>query len=136
MLTNFLPSRLRAIISSMNESPSSNPPTTPLVTNDSVLETERDTGQLDASDSSRKVSAETSETNFLHTIDSPPVSEVYLDPLSPRSLMLKNIGKFDHLFEKGYDSDQEEGPWCGMEEEEGPQDFDEDELLENVAELH
>ena len=31
-------------------------------------------------------------------------------------------------FECGYDSDGEAGPWCSMEEEEGIQDYDEDEV--------
>ena len=49
----------------------------------------------------------------------------------PRAKSLKSLSSLENKFELGYDSDCEHGPWCNMEEEEGPQMFNEEVATKN-----
>ena len=56
----------------------------------------------------------------------PDIVAVTLDPASPRATNIRDSPNKERMYEFGYDSDGEAGPWTDMVKEEGPQMFDED----------
>ena len=58
-----------------------------------------------------------------------PVKSVEVN-ISPHLRNLNEISRIEHEFDEGFDSDGEIGPSCDLEDEEGPQMFDEEPLPE------
>ena len=65
----------------------------------------------------------------LSKISTPPFREINLDD-SPHVRNLQEISKMEGKFDMGYDSDGESGPFVNVEDVEGEQMFDEEEMKE------
>ena len=112
--------------SQQNHRPST-PPT--IITNGSpTVEALIPTGN----DSSESISA-TKSSKMAEDGSAAPAPMEYIDmSKSPRMRNLHQIEGLEKKFELGYDSDGEAGPFCRLEDIEGEQIFDEDDLPEKT----
>ena len=68
--------------------------------------------------------------------EAPPATVAVVEVPKFTSPHQRNLGKLSQMedkFNEGYDSDGEAGPFCSIEDIEGPQDFDEEPLKTTLA---